>query len=130
MTPTTQELGALAELRFQTRCLERGIACFAPIIGANPAIDFVIRQDDTFVSVQVKKARIDDQGGKINPRIVAGTCDKRYKRYRERNAPTCDYFAFVCFELNSVWLIPSSEIVTIHWSKALARAAELNDYLF
>ena len=127
----TPALGALAELRFQQRCVERGIDCFAPVIGGHQAIDFVLHLDGRFVSVQVKKATISQNWGPT-PRLAACLHGSQKRKYKETGADyRADFYAFVCYELNTVWLVPSSDLqVKQTWSIKADRLSDLDPYLF
>ena len=128
----TPELGTLAELRFQQRCVERGINCFAPIVQGNKAVDYVIEYECRLVTVQVKKTALWQYTGWRQPRLTAclhGSVKRKYKQadcdYR------ADFYAFVCSELNTIWLIPREDIaVKQTWSLPSDRIDELDQYIF
>lgn len=124
----------IAEQRFVLRCMERGVECYAPTCGTNEAVDFVIYHGDGLATVQVKKATVAEHASWGSPRVMAclhGCASRAYKDadpdYRKR----IDYFAFVCPELSSIWLVPESEItVKQTWGVKLSDVTTLDRYLF
>lgn len=125
---STQQLGALAELHFQARCVERGVDCYVPVIDGMKSVDAVILLNGSFQRVQVKKARVSSQGPKDFKFVQATITGRRYRAYGDDEF---DLFAFVCPELGRIWLIPRSDIkATETWGKSLAKLDELAAYEF
>lgn len=123
------ETGLLSELRFQQRCVERGIPVYTPILGTNPGVDAIIELDGTLLKVQVKTATLVDAGG--CRRIQATLNAARYNKGRRDGGykDLFDYYAFVSLELNSVWLIPTAEVSQgATWSKSLPKIQEIDHY--
>lgn len=100
------EIGLLSELRFQQRCVEKGIDVYAPINGTNKGVDAVIDTNGSLLKIQVKTASVVSKNGCT--RIQAALSGTRYNKYRESNRyrSLFDYYAFVCIELNTIWLVP------------------------
>lgn len=120
-------------MKFSMRCVELNIQCYAPVLAVNEAVDFVIDKGGRLVTVQVKKASLTQVTGH-SPRVSAcihGCAPRLYKTedpdYRKR----IDYFAFVCLELNCIWLIPEADVkVKQTWSVRPDQVSSLKDFLF
>jgi hypothetical protein len=109
--------------------------CCAPIIATNKAVDFVIRHEDRLVSVQVKKATLWQHKTWAEPRVTAclhGSAPRAYKQVDGYSrADLVDFFALVCMDLNTIWLIPESEmLVKQTWSRKRSQLRDLDPYVF
>lgn len=125
-------LGMLAELRFQQRCVELGITCYAPIIGTNKAVDYVIERDGRLERIQVKKATISDNSRgsmRVKAQLAAWSQQQFYRKAQDY-AGLFEFYAFVCHEAGAIWMIPQSVVTqNTAWSHNARCLAELDQYL-
>lgn len=105
--------------------------CFSPVLLTNTAVDYVIELEGRLCRIQVKKATVKHHSGSAY--VAASTQGTRYNKYRERHehAGKFDYYAFVCLELNTTWLVPQEDVrVVATWSKSVRKLDEISHYVF
>lgn len=133
MSLSPAHLGTLAELNFQQRCVERGIPCFAPIIGTNKAVDYVIERNGRLERIQVKKATISDNSRgsmRVKAQLAAWT-NKGWYRKSGDYASLIDFYAFVCLENDCIWMLPTEAVTQgTAWSHNAKHLHELDKFLF